>query len=231
MSLRAILFDKDGCLCDFGATWDGWAAQMLDRLAQGDVARRQALADALQFDLGKGQFRPESPIISGTYAETAQAMAGALNDPDVAGLEGRLLTEAERVSLVEVVPLGPLLSGLAARGYALAVVTNDAELLARGQLAGVQAAGYFQAITGADSGFGAKPDPGPLLATAQALGVPPGACLMVGDSLTDLIAAQAAGMRSIGVLTGHASRETLAAYATDVLPDIGHLPDWLHANR
>jgi phosphoglycolate phosphatase len=50
---------------------------------------------------------------------------------------------------------------------------------------------------------------------------------MIGDSTHDLVAGRAAGMITVGVLTGPATREDLAPHATVVLPDIGHLPAWL----
>jgi phosphoglycolate phosphatase len=50
---------------------------------------------------------------------------------------------------------------------------------------------------------------------------------MVGDTTHDLAAGRAAGMLRIAVLTGVAEEADLAAEADVVLPDIGHLPDWL----
>ena len=50
---------------------------------------------------------------------------------------------------------------------------------------------------------------------------------MVGDSRHDLIAGRAAGMQTVGVLTGMAELADLAPFADVVLPDIGHLPLWL----
>jgi phosphoglycolate phosphatase len=52
---------------------------------------------------------------------------------------------------------------------------------------------------------------------------------MVGDSRHDLTAGRAAGMRTIGVLTGLATAQDLAGDATAVLDHIGHLPAWLDA--
>ena len=52
---------------------------------------------------------------------------------------------------------------------------------------------------------------------------------MVGDSTHDLIAGRAAGMATIGVLTGTAGHADLAPYADVVFPDIGHIPAWLSA--
>jgi phosphoglycolate phosphatase len=85
----------------------------------------------------------------------------------------------------------------------------------------------FDFIAGFDSGFGCKPGPDPLLAFAEAMGLDPADVLMVGDSLHDLHAARAAGMRAVAVLTGVAGKEVLAPHAEAVLPHIGHLPAWL----
>jgi phosphoglycolate phosphatase len=54
---------------------------------------------------------------------------------------------------------------------------------------------------------------------------------MVGDSLHDLRAGRAAGMTTIGVLTGVAGAEELSPSADLILPDIGHLPAWLDTQR
>jgi phosphoglycolate phosphatase len=50
---------------------------------------------------------------------------------------------------------------------------------------------------------------------------------MVGDSLHDLQAGRAAGLRCVAVLTGIAGRADLAPHAEAVLDHVGLLPDWL----
>ena len=82
-------------------------------------------------------------------------------------------------------------------------------------------------IAGCDSGHGAKPQPGQLLAFAERIGLSPDRIVMVGDSTHDLIAGRSAGMQTVAVLTGLAEAAVLAPYADAVLPDIGHLPAWL----
>ena len=84
-------------------------------------------------------------------------------------------------------------------------------------------------VAGYDSGFGAKPAPGQLLAFCQATGLSPADCAMIGDSAHDLEAGQAAGMFCIGVLTGPASRADLTPRADVVLDSIADLPGWLAA--
>ena len=91
--------------------------------------------------------------------------------------------------------------------------------------------GLFDFIAGSDSGFGGKPAPGMLNAFVRATGLDPARVAMVGDSLHDLSAGRAAGMRTVAVLTGIAPAQVLAPLADVVLPDISHLPDWLAAQR
>jgi len=108
-------------------------------------------------------------------------------------------------------------------------MTNDTEYGARAHLGAAGVLERFDFIAGFDSGHGAKPAPGPLLAFARAVSVAPDRVVMVGDSTHDLIAGRRAGMACIGVLTGTALAEDLAPFADAVLPDIGHLPGWLAA--
>lgn len=54
-----------------------------------------------------------------------------------------------------------------------------------------------------------KPAPDPLILCARRLGVPADRCAYVGDNRIDIQAGKAAGMMTIGVLTGLDDRETL----------------------
>jgi beta-phosphoglucomutase-like phosphatase (HAD superfamily) len=56
-----------------------------------------------------------------------------------------------------------------------------------------------------------KPDPGPVLAAVNVLATTPSQCTLIGDSLTDIEAARAAG---VGIV-GYANRPwKVAAFAT-----------------
>ena len=229
VTIKGILFDKDGTLFDFGTTWNGWAAQVIADLAGGDGALAEGLAGVLRFDPVARRFHPDSPVIAGTNREVAELIATVLTGWRLAALEERLTRHAAAAALAPAVALGPFLRGLAGQGLRLGVMTNDAEAAARAHLAAAEVAGLFDFIAGFDSGFGAKPAPGPLLAFADAMGLAPETVVMVGDSTHDLQAGRAAGMRTVGVLTGMADRATLAPLADTVLPDIGHLPGWIMA--
>ena len=144
-----------------------------------------------------------------------------------ADLLAAINASAACVPIAEAVPLGPLLAELRAMGLRLGVATNDSEVVARTHLSAAQVGEEFEFIAGYDSGFGAKPLPGMCLAFAAAIGLSPANLLMVGDSATDLLAGRAAGMRTVAVLNGRATRSDLATLATAVLPNIGHLPHWI----
>lgn len=227
--IRAVLFDKDGTLFDFHATWNVWAGALIEDLAEGSEARRQALARETRYDLEAQAFFPDSPVIAGTNREAAECIARARPDRSVEAWEEHLMHSSAAAPLAEAVPLAAFLDGLSARGLKLGVMTNDTEFGARAHLGTARVAERFDFICGFDSGHGAKPDAAPLLAFARAVGVPPEACVMVGDSSHDMVAGRAAGMRCVAVLTGMAGQAELARCAEVVLPDIGHLPAWLDA--
>lgn len=226
-AIRGLLFDKDGTLFDFHATWSAWARTFLTELAGGDAARAAVLGRAVGFDTAKALFDPDSPIIAGTPGEIAEALLPHLPGTSAPVLVARMNAAAATAPMVEAVPLAPLLEGLRRLGLRLGVVTNDSEVPARSHLVRVGVEQHFDFVAGFDSGFGVKPGPGALLTFADRFGLAPAEVAMVGDSRHDLAAARAAGMRPVAVLTGLAGEEDLAPYAEAVLPDIGHLPGWL----
>ncbi|MEO0938572.1 MAG: HAD family hydrolase [Pseudomonadota bacterium] len=224
--LGGILFDKDGTLFDFRATWEAWAAAFLLRAAEGDAAMASRLGDRIGYDFERQSFAPGSIVIAGTPGDIAEALTGAL-DLSVPQIVALLNEEASRAPQREAVPLAPFLNGLAARGLKLGVATNDAEAPARAHLNAAGVLARFDFIAGFDSGFGGKPAPGQLNAFCMATGLDAARVAMVGDSTHDLIAGKAAGMMRIAVLTGMAHADTLRPHADVVLDHIGQIPDWL----
>lgn len=228
--IKAILFDKDGTLFDFGATWEAWAVSFLLRAAKGNHTRATRIGHHIGFDMTTRRFRPDSVAIAGTPGEVAEALLPHFPEEQADAFLDMLNGEASAAPQAEAVPLEPFLDGLAARGLTLGVMTNDSEEVAHAHLGEAGILDRFAFVAGFDSGYGAKPMPEPLLAFCAAVDVSPAETVMVGDSTHDLIAGRRAGMGTIGVLTGMAQSETLTPYADAVFPDIGHLPGWLDRN-
>lgn len=226
-AIRGILFDKDGTLFNFQATWSGWSAGLIADLAGGDGTLALVLAEAIGYDLQTGHFARDSPVIAGTPPEIAQALLPYLPGNSLSGLVTRMNGLASLAQMAPAVPLAPLLTALRRRGLRLGLATNDGEAPARAHLASVGIAGLFDYVAGSDSGHGGKPHPGMLLAFAAEQALDPSQVAMVGDSAHDLAAGRAAGMATVGVLTGPALAADLAPLADVVLSDIGHLPAWL----
>lgn len=227
MQIKGLLFDKDGTLFDFSKTWNVWCAGVISHFAEGDAARASAIAAAIGFDLDNQVFLPTSPAIAGTNREIAELIAAELPGSDVDYIDQFIARAAATAPLAEAVDLAPFLDGLRALGFKLGVMTNDTEMGATAHLTHTGVYDHFDLVLGADSGFGAKPDPSPLLAFANHVGLTPDQVAMVGDSTHDLRAGRAAGMPTIGVLTGMAPEAELAPFADVVLADIGHIPSWL----
>jgi phosphoglycolate phosphatase len=225
-SVKAILFDKDGTLFDFQRSWSPWATAVIDRLAQDDAQVAQAVADVLGFDIAQGHFSADGFAVSSTPDEQIERLLPIF--PNLSGDEilSRMMSKMDVAVPVPVRDLDKALQVFQARQIKMGVVTNDFEQVGRDHLhhAGVQDA--FDVVIGFDSGFGGKPAPDGCIAAALALGVDPAQTVMVGDSLHDLTAGRAAGMRTIGVLTGTASRADLAPWADSVVLDVSEIADF-----
>jgi phosphoglycolate phosphatase len=228
-AIKGIVFDKDGTLFDFSATWEAWAEAFLLRACKGDRTQATQVGNSIGFDLPIRSFARDSIVIAGTPAEVVAVLAPQFPDIAKPALLDMLNEEAELAPQAEAVPLSPLLTALRARDLRLGVATNDAQAPALAHLNGAGVADCFDFIAGFDSGFGGKPAPGQLLAFCEATGLPPKTVVMVGDSTHDLHAGRAADMCTVAVLTGLADAAALAPLADVVLPDIGHLPAWLDA--
>lgn len=224
--IDGVVFDKDGTLFDFRQSWGGWAMRMLEQLAQ-DPAHAAIIAKAIGFDPARRDFHPESPVIAGTAEDIAAVMLPHMQGYSQAELAARLNALAQNAVMAPAVALHPVLGALRDRGLKLGLATNDTEAPARAHLSAHGVLDLFDFVAGCDSGHGAKPGAGMCLAFARHVAIDPTRAVMVGDSLHDLIAGRAAGMRCVAVLTGIAKAEELAPHADVVLADIGALGAWI----
>lgn len=107
---------------------------------------------------------------------------------------------------------------LAAEGAMLAVCTNKRSDLSLALLDAMGLTARFAAVVGPDRAPAPKPDPRHLLAAIKAAGGEPGRALMVGDSISDVGAAQAAGVPVVVTSFGYTDIPA-AELGADVLID------------
>jgi phosphoglycolate phosphatase len=228
--LRGILFDKDGTLIDFDATWGPAAYEVMRALAGDDEEAFAELVRVSEYVLSERRFLPTSPLVAGSSAHYGPLWAQALKRAPSLDLYRQMDELFGLWGLRSLAPIGrpaDLLRALAGRGARLGIATNDAEASARSQAEALGLMPHLDFIAGYDSGFGGKPHPGMVLAFAQACGLEPGEIAVVGDALHDLDAARAAGAIGIAVLTGPlraAARAELEPRADYVLGSAHDLP-------
>jgi phosphoglycolate phosphatase len=229
-SIRAILFDKDGTLVDFDRTWAPAVAAVLRRLAGRDEALYRALADTSGLVQG-ARFLPASLLIgepTTVFAAPWAKLLGRLADETFFAEVDLLLRGATTRHLAAIDHPGQVLGALAQHGFRLGLITNDAEATARAHMHKLGLDHLLEFVAGYDSGFGAKPEPRPVLAFAAAMGIAAGEILLVGDTALDVETARAAGAHTVLVLSGPKSAGDARYIEPDaVIASIAALPAWL----
>jgi phosphoglycolate phosphatase len=117
------------------------------------------------------------------------------------------------------------LDRFAAAGWRLAVCTNKYEASARRLLTLLGLADRLAAIVGQDTFGFRKPDPRHLTKTISAAGGDPSRAVMVGDSLTDVDTAIAAGVPMIAVSFGYSAMPVADLGAAAIIQDFAQLWD------
>lgn len=221
MAIKGLIFDKDGTLFHYGATWMIWCDLVLQDLSRGDLQKKTELAEAVGFDLENSTFLPGSLIVNASAGEINGVWSALLPDFSDAEVDAVAVKHLGSLPSVPVCDLKALFGALHAQGLKLGLVTNDYESSAVVQLQQEGIVDLFDFIVGFDSGHGVKPGAGPLLAFGAATGLTMQEVAMVGDSSHDLGAGRAANVAlNIGVLTGPAAAEDIAHLADVILDDI-----------
>lgn len=113
----------------------------------------------------------------------------------------------------------------------LAVVTNKTAEFTQPLLERMRLAPFFDVVVSGDSCERKKPDPEPLVFACARLGVAAPAALMIGDSIHDALAAQAAGVRMLAVPYGYHGEVAVESLPVEgVVPSIAASVDWVAAH-
>ena len=68
-TIKGLLFDKDGTLFDFQATWGVWCAGFIKDVSKEDKTVAKALAKAMDYDMENEVFFPSSVMITNSRSE------------------------------------------------------------------------------------------------------------------------------------------------------------------
>ena len=221
--VQAVLFDLDGTL--------------LDTVADISSALNRALAEESLPPLPQSMVRT---LIGGgvpaLIERTAARLAAAGKAPDARRLLERFdfhyarLTERGESQTRAYPGVGAGLAGLHALGLPLAVVTNKPRTTSVELLYRLGLGQWITVVVGGDSGLPRKPHPEPLLRACEELEALPVHGLMVGDSLTDVLAARAAGLAVVCVPYGYNEGADPRVLPCDgFIESVGELPALLTA--
>jgi phosphoglycolate phosphatase len=208
LRVSAVTIDLDGTL--------------LDTIPDLAAASNMMLAELGFTQLEEARIR--TFVGKGIARLVERTLAAATGEPPPDGLRARALATYERhytavngrhTTIYAGVQEG--LKRLRDKGFPLACVTNKSERFTRPLLERVGFSSYFEHIVAGDTLEQKKPHPAPVLHACQALGVAPGAMLVIGDSLNDAQAARAAGCPVFCVTYGYNEGHDIRSLDTDAL--------------
>ncbi len=224
--IKGILFDKDGTLLDYAASWTPINARAAAIASRGDPGLAVRLLAVGGADRHGGSVLADSVLAAGNTAEIASAWVQAGAPMAAAALTADLdaLFRAAAQTVVPVTDLARLFGRLRGRGLRLGIASSDNEAAIRATAARFGIDGLVDYVAGYDSGHGTKPGPGMVQGFCRETGLAPEEVAVVGDNRHDMAMGRSAGAGlMVGVLTGTGTRETLAGLADLCLDSIAGL--------
>jgi len=216
-----IAFDLDGTLVDSAPDLADAVDAMLARLG-----RPPAGIEKVRGWIGNGVTMLVKRALTGEMWPTSDPDGFA--DALPVFMELYETNVCKRSKLFEGVLEG--LKALKAEGYHTACITNKHSRFTLPLLDQLGVSAYLDFIGCGDHFEKHKPDPDPLLKTAERFNAAPERCIMVGDSDNDVRAARAAGFGILCVPYGYRTCERVEdLHADAVIPSLAQLPAWLQS--
>ena len=189
MTIRGILFDKDGTLLDFNSTWVPVNRAAALTVAGGDRDIARYLLEECGQDEAAGRVLAGTLLAVGTTTEIAGRWAELYPDhghADIIGLVDEVFQREEVEAAVPVPGLTATLTRLHGEGLILGAATSDSHEGALQSLSTLGVLELFDFVAGHDSGHTAKPDPVMVEAFCRGTGLSGGDICVVGDNTHDL---------------------------------------------
>ena len=217
LRVKALCFDIDGTLCD---TDDQLVLQLARWLSvtRFILPRHDALRSArrlVMFTEGPGNWLYSLADRLGLDAQL-EALGDRFVDLGIA-------KSAQPYRLVSGILV--MLDNLASH-YPMAIISTRGHKATYRFMEQSNLTPYFRAIITGQSCSHTKPYPDPVIRAAGLLGVTPGSCLMVGDTVVDILSGKRAGAQTVGVLCGFGERSELYHAGADLL--VESTPDLLN---
>jgi phosphoglycolate phosphatase len=216
---RAVIFDLDGTLLD---TIDDITAALNAALVSEHLPPLPA--NAVRDWVGNG---------ATVLIQKALSFHGLKARPQhIQKLKHRYVDQYSANPLAATTPFPfavEVLKDLSDAGVALGVCTNKPLIASQLILDQLGLSHLIAVLVAPESGFGQKPDPEPLLACAERLGVSPDQTVYVGDHAVDVETARAAGIRVITVTFGYSTDTSHHARADRSISSFAELPSALLA--
>ena len=194
LKVAAVIFDLDGTLIDSIDIYFTIVENALKRLNLPAVSRNRIL-EAAESEEFKWELVLPQDVLN-RKAEIIDEAWAVINE-----IAPQMF--ADNLELIQ--GAGHIVESLSSNGLKIGLVTSTQRQYLETKMQPLKNAGVdnlFDAIITSDDVEKRKPAPDPLITCAQLLDMKPGNCVYVGDTTTDIKAGKAAGMRTIGVLTG-----------------------------
>ncbi len=234
MSIKAIVFDKDGTLMKFEDFWIPVAEHAVELIsAELSIGRdkSQLLLDAIN------TYGSKSGILCyGTYKDMSDAFAKILKDIGVYFDSDKLyrLTvnsfhQSMRFGEIKAIcgDLPDVLCGLKKSGYILSLATADDIYGAEQFLNKLKIADYFDEVFTFDGIHPAKPNPYYVKTICRKYNLAPSEIIMVGDTLIDMDFAKNSNVTAVGVAEKDNDKKYLKQYTKYVLGNVSEIADFL----
>ena len=184
MILNTFIFDMDGVIIDSEPFW---------RQAQIDILLKYNTtiteADCIKYTMGK---RIDDIALTWCHLYSLKVYPQIL-EQEIINAVAHLISKKGKAKT----GLYKLLIFLKEHNYKIALATSSSPQIITNVFNRLSIAHYFDVVCSADNEVYGKPHPAVYLKVANKLGVLPTNCLVLEDSVTGLIAAKAASMKTI----------------------------------